>query len=159
MSLRLRTQQGIYSRCEHATSLVDDTYKDNIENNASCRINCLHCTKHISSIIDRLKGEGPTLLSTIENGLNGISGMNGDVDDVQVRNDLNRVNRPLVSISVIDTDNNLNVCMCALMCSSTENLVDLNGMQQIVEEDDKICPICRNIINFERMIRRISLSN
>lgn len=159
MSLRLRTQQGIYSRCEHATSIVDDSDRDNIEKNASSKLNCLHCSKHFSNIIDRLKGEGPALLSTIENGLNGISEteMNGNMIDVEVRNDLNCVNRPLVSISVIDTDNNLNVCMCALMCSSTENLVDLNGIQQIIEEEDRICPICRNIIKLQPIEHRRTL--
>lgn len=157
----MRTQQGIYSRCEHATSIVDDTDKENLlENNASSRIKCLHCTKQIYSIIDRLKGEGrPALLSTAENGINDIIEieMNGIMNEVQVRNNLNYTNRPLVSISVIDTDNNLNVCMCALMCNSTENLMNLNGMQQIVEEEDRICPICRNIIKLQPIEHRRTL--
>lgn len=43
---------------------------------------------------------------------------------------------PLVSISVVDTDN-LNVCMC--------NLMDEQNNQEVIE-GDKMCKICRNII-------------
>lgn len=57
---------------------------------------------------------------------------------------------PLVSINVIDTDNNLNVCMCALMYNPDDTILLNNNSAepyvQETEEEHKICPICLNII-------------
>lgn len=63
--------------------------------------------------------------------------------------DKNKFNH-FVQINVTDTENNLNVCMCALMYESSDNLI-ANLIQDDENEksrniDGSICPRCTNII-------------
>jgi hypothetical protein len=72
----------------------------------------------------------------------------------------NRLTKPLVSINVTDTDNNLDVCMCAHQfgCSDDDllssmrmkfqetNGKDLPDLSNGPNNSNKICPICLNII-------------
>uniref|UniRef100_A0AAG5DY86 inositol-polyphosphate 5-phosphatase n=1 Tax=Anopheles atroparvus TaxID=41427 RepID=A0AAG5DY86_ANOAO len=66
---------------------------------------------------------------------------------------------PVVSISVFDTDSNLNVCMCALYCSKARAAQSGDGESEAAGADTvpPICPNCRNIIKHQPVEHRKTL--
>lgn len=169
MSLRIKTKQGISNICEHAQD--DRTNKENISLNSrskSSNASCLLCLKHIFSTIERIRQDNfltlpaPLLLSAPMPLASAVMSNNGN--DI-VKSIYQHKKSPLVSISVVDTDNNLNVCMCALMRDDDSHFISGDILKTSTENDEKICPICRNFIKqqpYERLTlisKRMMLGN
>lgn len=100
--------------------MLDDDCKENISyellNSKLVNFCCEICLKHLNAIME-------TTIKTLPLPLNSTCQM------------------PLVSINIVDTDNNLNICMCK----------ERGDEVMIVDDDDasekeNICPNCRNII-------------
>jgi hypothetical protein len=114
----MKTNQGIVSKCcDHEQSSQEDC-KENI----SCNINpklvdvcCEKCLKHLNSLMETMTKILPLPL------------------DKSSHHQM-----PLVSINVIDTDNNLNICMCNAT-EAVENKKD-------IVESSTVCPKCKNVI-------------
>lgn len=79
-------------------------------------------------------------------------------------NAIKRQQQQLVSINVTDTENNLNVCMCALLYASNDNLIndqEVNVINVVKENNEtnngEICSRCRNIIKQQPIEHRRTL--
>lgn len=135
-------------------------------------VNCFNCIKRLQANIDRVilddidinsqyscslttnpSDSATTLAIPIQKPLDSVNSNHLDKNQIitpimitsneQFIDNIRKLHKsPLVSINVVDTDNNLNVCMCAMMYSD-ENLLNIDYEKL---ENDKICPICRNII-------------
>lgn len=113
----MKTNQGIVRKCDHVQSSREDC-KENI----SCNIDpklvdvcCEKCLKHLNSLMETMTKILPLPL------------------DKSTHNQM-----PLVSINVIDTDNNLNICMC--------NATEVVENRKDIIESSTVCPKCKNVI-------------
>lgn len=112
LKFRIKTNQGIVNKCDHVQSMLDDDCKENISyelNSKLVNFCCEICLKHLKAIME-------TTIKTLPLPLSSTCQM------------------PLVSISVVDTDINLNICMCK------------ERGDEVMSEKENICPNCRNII-------------
>jgi hypothetical protein len=97
--------------------------RDDCKENISCNINaklvdvcCEKCLKHLNSLMETMTKILPLPL------------------DKSTQNQM-----PLVSINVVDTDNNLKICMC--------NATEIgDNMKDIILESSTVCPKCKNVI-------------
>jgi hypothetical protein len=157
---------------------------NNLSKNNNKIDNCFHCIKRLQAHIDRvilddidiynsandncsLAINSPDLETPIQKPLESVNSITNHLDKniiapIMIKNyeqfsDNMKVlhKSPLVSISVVDTDNNLNVCLCAMMCNPDEN--PMNNLMEEEMEEDKICPICRNIIKQQPIEHRPTL--
>lgn len=126
LKFRLKTNQGIVNKCDHVqlSRIEDDDCKENINSELSSKlfnVCCEVCLKHFREIMETLP--------------------------LQPLADNTR-KMPLVSISVVDTDNNLNICMCnAIEVDRSVLKADFD------EERENICPNCRNLIKAQPSAR------
>lgn len=130
----MKTNQGIVNKCDHVQLSQredDDDCKENINSELSSKlvnVCCEVCLKHFNEIMETLPL--PLLDSTRH---------------------LTKSNQktPLVSISVVDTDNNLNICMCNAIEVDKSCVV----MTDMSDESENICPICKNLIKAQPAAR------
>lgn len=131
----MKTNQGIVNKCDHVQLSLredDDDCKENINSELSSKLLydcCKVCLKHFNEIMETL----PLPL-------------------IDCTRQLTKSNQktPLVSISVVDTDNNLNICMCnAIEVDKSCDFV----MTDMSDESENICPICKNLIKAQPVAR------
>lgn len=129
----MKTNQGIVNKCDHVQLSRrddDDDCKENINSELSSKlvnVCCEVCLKHFNELME-------TLPLPLTDGTRYLSKSNQKT--------------PLVSISVVDTDNNLNICMC--------NAIEVDKsvvMTDIDDESENICPNCRNLIKAQPSAR------
>lgn len=135
LKFQIKTNQGIVNKCDHDVQSMefDDDCKENIRYDLSSKlvnVCCEVCLKHFKEIMET------------------ISLPLSRVDDI--RRPLSKSNSltPLVSISVIDTDKNLNICMCNPI-EVYEGVVEVD----MYDESENICPNCRNLIKAQPSAR------
>lgn len=124
MTFQIKSNQGTVSGCEHIRAMNEDFDKENlILNYGSKHLKiCAKCLMHINTVTEMYSD------SSLASELLPLK-CHPAFDNKQLVS-------PLVSISVVDTDN-FNVCMC--------NLKEDHNNHEMVE-GHKICKICRLII-------------
>lgn len=122
LKIQIKTNQGIVSSCDHAEI---DSDKENIVMNSGLKHsnNCVMCLKHLNAITEKFSDSIPVSASL-------------PLQSQRLTFDSQKLISPLVSISVVDTDN-LSICMC--------NSMDDQINHELIDGDN-ICKICRNNI-------------
>jgi hypothetical protein len=132
---------------------------------------CIKCYETISLALERLHALDPMPPHYLF--ANGVSDVNGQrtlklkqrLDAMKLHHHNRMVaNRPLVSINVTDTDNNMEVCMCALQFGYSDDDL-LSSVRKKFREnaavlpttEANICPICLNSIKLQSNEHRKTL--
>lgn len=134
MKFQIKSNQGTVSGCEHILAMKEDFNKKNLGLSLKHLKICVKCLKHLNAVTEKysnssLASESPPL-------------------KYQPTLDNDQLISPLVSISVVDTDN-LNICMCSLK-------EDHNNDEMF--ENHKICKICRLNIKKQKNERCMLIS-
>lgn len=137
MKFQIKSNQGTVSGCEHILALEEDFEMENLSLSYGLKHlkMCVKCLNHLIAVTEKYS----------------VSSLASESLPIKYQPafDSEQLISPLVSISVVDTDN-LNICMC--------NLREDHNNYEIVE-GYKICKICRHIIKKQPNERCTLISN